>query len=68
MLLLQEFNLEFQDKKGTQNVLTNHLSHFNFDKISESLQLNELFIDEQLKIVEVLPWYADIVNVTPQFH
>ena len=54
--------MEFKDKKGTENVVADHLSCLHFDKITEPLILNELFPDEQLMSVEVLPWYADIVN------
>ena len=62
MLLLQEFDLEFKDKKGIENVVADHLSRLHFDTISESLTLNESFSNEQLMSVEVLPWYGDIVN------
>ncbi|KAH9698193.1 hypothetical protein KPL71_023923 [Citrus sinensis] len=62
VLLLQEFDLEFKDKKGTENVVADHLSRLHFDTITEPLILNESFPDEQLMNVEVLPWYADIVN------
>ncbi|KAH9773330.1 hypothetical protein KPL71_013298 [Citrus sinensis] len=69
VLLLQEFDLEFKDKKGTENVVADHLSRLHFDTITEPLPLNESFPDEQLMNVEVLPWYADIVNylVTGKF-
>ena len=62
MLLLQKFDLEFKDKKGIENIVADHLSCLHFDTITELLILNELFSDEQLMSVEVLPWYADIVN------
>ena len=62
VLLLQEFDLEFKDKKGTENVVADHVSCLHFDTITEPLILNESFPDEQLMNVEVLPWYADIVN------
>ena len=62
MLLLQEFDLEFKDKKGTENVVAGHLSCLHFETITEPLTLNESFPDEQLMSVEVLPWYVDIVN------
>ncbi|KAH9744776.1 hypothetical protein KPL70_003833 [Citrus sinensis] len=62
VLLLQEFDLEFKYKKGTENFVADHLSCLHFDTITESLPLNESFPDEQLMNVEVLPWYADIVN------
>ena len=62
MLLLREFNLKFKDKKDTENVVVDHLSRLHFDTITEPLTLNELFPNEQLMSVEVLPWYADIVN------
>ncbi|KAH9705550.1 hypothetical protein KPL70_011918 [Citrus sinensis] len=58
----EEFYLEFKDKKGTENVVEDHLSRLHFDTITESLPLNESFPDEQLMNVEVLPWYANIVN------
>ena len=54
--------MEFKDKKGTENVVADHLSRLHFDTITEPLILNESFPDEQLMSVEVLPWYADIVN------
>ncbi|XP_052299858.1 uncharacterized protein LOC127903575 [Citrus sinensis] len=57
-----KFDLEFKDKKGTENIVADHLSRLHFDTITESLPLNESFPDEQLMNVEVLPWYADIVN------
>ena len=62
MLLLQEFDLKFKDKKGTENIVADYLSRLHFDTITESLLLNESFPDEQLMNMEVLPWYADIVN------
>ncbi|KAK9199090.1 hypothetical protein WN944_014277 [Citrus x changshan-huyou] len=62
VLLLQEFDLEFKDKKGTENVVAEHLSCLHFDTITAPLTLNKSFPDEQLMNVEVLPWYADIVN------
>ncbi|KAH9670241.1 Ribonuclease H [Citrus sinensis] len=58
----EEFDLEFKDKKGTENVVADHLSRLHFDTITEPLPLNESFPDEQLMSVEVLPWYADIIN------
>ncbi|KAK9185186.1 hypothetical protein WN943_025540 [Citrus x changshan-huyou] len=51
-----EFDLKFKDKKGTENVVADHLSRLHFDTITEPLTLNESFPDEQLMSVEVLPW------------
>ena len=44
------------------NVVADHLSRLNFDTITEPLTLNGSFPDEQLMSIEVLSWYADIVN------
>ena len=62
ILLLQEFDLEIKDKKGTENVVANHLSRLESDCFD--LPINEKFPDEQLHVVEIqgLPWYADIIN------
>ena len=47
VLLLQEFDLKFKDKKGTENVVADPLSRLNLDIITEPLTLNESFPDEQ---------------------
>jgi hypothetical protein len=65
VLLLQEFDLEIRDKKGSENVVVDHLSRLLHEEEEEEdeMPLNENFLDEQLFAVEVqLPWYADIVN------
>ena len=62
VLLLPEFDLKFKDKKGTENVVADHLFRLYFDTITEPLTLNESFSNEQLMRVEILPWYTNIVN------
>ncbi|KAM1432438.1 hypothetical protein ACFXTO_014971 [Malus domestica] len=61
ILLLQEFDIEIQDKKGSENVVANHLSCMMHNE--ESLPIAETFPDEQLMSIKVSePWYADLVN------
>ena len=75
VLLLQEFDLEIKDKKGCDNVIVDHLSRVEKNKVEEEeAELTENFPDEQLfKLSFQLPWYADIVNylacgvVPPEF-
>ena len=64
VLLLQEFDLEIQDKKGCDNVIADHLSRVERNKTEEEeAGLTENFPDEQLfQLSFQLPWYADIVN------
>ncbi|KAJ4717165.1 Retrovirus-related Pol polyprotein [Melia azedarach] len=62
ILLLQEFDLTIQDKKGVQNVVADHLSRLVFDESSETTPINDMFPDEQLFSVSNLPWFADIAN------
>ncbi|KAL5541132.1 hypothetical protein UlMin_044349 [Ulmus minor] len=64
ILLLQEFDLEIKDKKGTENVIADHLSRMNHVQPNEGIDgdINEIFPDEQLLAVGEAPWYADIVN------
>ena len=75
VLLLQEFDLEIKDKKGCDNVIADHLSRVEKNKVEEEeAELTENFPDEQLfKLSFQLPWYADILNylaygvVPPEF-
>ena len=64
VLLLQEFDLEIKDKKGSNNVIVDHLSRLEKLTAKEGVtKIEENFPDEQLFQVSVLlPWYADIVN------
>ena len=63
VLLLQEFNLEIKDKKGTENLVAYHLSWL--EEASDEVQVNDDFLDKQLLAIEdkrAVPWFADYVN------
>ncbi|XP_060969691.1 uncharacterized protein LOC133036929 [Cannabis sativa] len=67
VLLLQELDLEIKDKKGTENLVADHLSRLELEKSqnTKDVQINEQFPDEQLFSVRenlMVPWYADYVN------
>ena len=64
VLLLQEFDLEIKDKKGSDNVIDDHLSIIEKpNEKEEKIEIEEKFHDEQLFQMTVqVPWYADIVN------
>ena len=64
IFLLQEFDLEIKDKKGTENFVADHLSRMNHVQPNEENDgdINEKFPNEQLLAVGEAPWYADIVN------
>ncbi|CAN6562636.1 unnamed protein product [Malus baccata var. baccata] len=58
-LLLQEFDLEIKDKKGSENVVADHLSKLIIPaaKEADSLPLSEIFPDEQLFAAQInTPW------------
>ena len=64
VLLLQEFDLEIKDKKGSDNVITDHLSRL--ERSTEGEKGNEIaenFLDKQLfQLLVQVPWYVEIVN------
>nr|GEV57145.1 hypothetical protein [Tanacetum cinerariifolium] len=62
IMLLQEFNLEIRDKKGSENVVADHLSRIIPPPFNPSDVIKESFPDESLFEVSKLPWYANIVN------
>jgi len=57
ILLMQEFNCEFRDKKGSVNLVADHLSRIIYRQESES-QISECFSNEQLFIVHSDPWFV----------
>jgi hypothetical protein len=64
ILLLQEFNIEIWDKKGSENVVADHLSRLIMDITEDATPISETFLDEQLMHIahNPTPWFADIVN------
>ena len=62
-LLLQEFDLEIKDKKGTENLVEDHLSRLEGQR--DEVQFNDNLPDEQLLAIEnrqPAPWFTDYVN------
>ena len=64
VLLLQEFDLETRDKKGSENVVGYLLSSLENSIVEDNdKEIVETFLDEQLMAMNILvPWYADFVN------
>ena len=61
ILLLQEFDLEIKDKKGTENVVADHLSRLPVSSTTNE-EIQDSFPDEQLLFVTKVPWFANYVN------
>ena len=64
--MLQEFDVEIRDKKGTENLVADHLSWLETNDVThtEPIEIPDEFLDEHLFKVTTSsdPWYADIVN------
>ena len=68
VLLLQEFDIEIRDRRGTENQVANHLSRIE-PVAGASLpptEISETFLDEQLFAIQEAPWFADIANYKAQ--
>ena len=55
--------MEIKDKKGTENLVVDHLSLL--EGPSKEVQINDDFLNEQLLAIEdinPMPWFADYVN------
>ncbi|CAN6441209.1 unnamed protein product [Victoria cruziana] len=65
ILLLQEFDLEIKDKKGSENVVADHLSKVLVEVERDQLPVSDTFPDEYLLGImsaTKLPWYAHYCN------
>ena len=65
--MLQEFDWEVRDKKGSENLVADHLSRLNQEglkKHDDGVPINETFHGEHLLNVasKELSWFADITN------
>ena len=60
VLLLQEFDLEIKDKKGSENSVADHLSRLHVPSAGD---ICDTFLDEHLLAISShAPWFAHIVN------
>ncbi|GJZ77107.1 reverse transcriptase domain-containing protein [Tanacetum coccineum] len=64
ILLLQEFDIEIKDKKGTENVAADHLSQIENEEISDDSEVDDNFPGETLMEINTKdePWFADFAN------
>ncbi|CAA2964838.1 Hypothetical predicted protein [Olea europaea subsp. europaea] len=63
IFLLQEFDVEIRDEKGNENVVADHLSRLDNEKVVDDSQIRETFHGEVLLAVSTrIPLYADFVN------
>jgi hypothetical protein len=62
ILLLQEFDILIKDKKGTKNVVVDHLLRLTKDSTSDITQINDYFPGESLLSISIMSWFANIVN------
>ncbi|GKB86372.1 reverse transcriptase domain-containing protein [Tanacetum coccineum] len=69
VLLLQEFTIEIHDKKGAENLVTDHLSRlenpYQGDRVR--MEINDNFPHESLSMISLNPdnkpsWFTDIAN------
>jgi hypothetical protein len=61
-LLLQEFDITIKDKKGTENIVADHLSRLTIDSKSDITPIDDNFPDESLLYVSTMPWFVNIIN------
>nr|GEU33439.1 reverse transcriptase domain-containing protein [Tanacetum cinerariifolium] len=64
MLLLQEFDIEIKDRKGTKNVVADHLSRIENEEISNDGEVDDNFPGETLMEINTRdePWFTDFAN------
>ena len=62
-MLIQEFDIVIKDKKGSENVVTDHLSRLKNEEVTkEEPEVRGEFPDEFLLQATVRPWFVDVAN------
>nr|GEZ86220.1 reverse transcriptase domain-containing protein [Tanacetum cinerariifolium] len=64
ILLLQEFDIEIKDRKGTENVAVDHLYRIENEEISDDSGVDDNFPGETLMEINTRdePWFTDFAN------
>ncbi|GJZ78201.1 reverse transcriptase domain-containing protein [Tanacetum coccineum] len=64
ILLLQEFDIEIKDRKGTENVTADHLSRIENEETSDDSEVDDNFARETLMKINTKnePWFTDFAN------
>lgn len=63
ILLLQEFDLEIRDKKGSENTIADHLSRMTpIQETEETHPIRDEFTNERILAITHIPWFADYAN------
>ncbi|GKB18946.1 reverse transcriptase domain-containing protein [Tanacetum coccineum] len=64
ILLLQEFFIEIKDRKGTKNVVADHLSRIKNEESSDDSEVDDNFPGETLMEINARnePWFANFAN------
>ncbi|GJT25325.1 reverse transcriptase domain-containing protein [Tanacetum coccineum] len=64
ILLLQEFDINIKDRKGTENVVADHLSRIENDESSNDSEVDDNFPGEAFMEINTKdkPWFADFAN------
>ncbi|XP_073221275.1 uncharacterized protein [Cicer arietinum] len=63
ILLLQEFDIEIRDKKGSENIVADHLSRLEKVEENEDIRpIRDQFADEHIFAITTVPWFADFAN------
>nr|GEY83410.1 DNA-directed DNA polymerase [Tanacetum cinerariifolium] len=64
IILLQEFDIEIKDQKGTKNVAADHLSRIENDETSDDSEVEDNFPGETLMEINTKdePWFTDFAN------
>ena len=67
VLVLQEFDFEVMDRKGTENQVADHLSRLEDEAMKElgdKTDIDDTFPDEHVLAASqhMIPWFADFAN------